>query len=93
MDCAHHVSKAISKVVIRDRELRVTTTTQEVEKLIQKDRLKDAVKQAKLLFKEDNTPENHQLLERAYFLRHGSFSSSACRIPRSRWPGTCSNSG
>jgi tetratricopeptide (TPR) repeat protein len=42
---------------------------QEVEKLIQKDRLKDAVKAAKLCFKEDSTPENHRLLERVYFLR------------------------
>jgi tetratricopeptide (TPR) repeat protein len=42
---------------------------QEVEKLIEKDRLKDAVKAAKLCFKDDSTPENHRLLERAYFLR------------------------
>ena len=42
---------------------------QEVEKLIQKDRLKDAVKAAKLCFKDESTPENHRLLERAYFLR------------------------
>ncbi len=41
----------------------------EVERLIQKERFKDAVKQAKLCYKEENTPENHQLLERAYFLR------------------------
>ena len=41
----------------------------EVEKLIQKERLKDAVKQAKLLFKDESTPENHRLLENAYFLR------------------------
>jgi tetratricopeptide (TPR) repeat protein len=42
---------------------------QEVEKLIHKERLKDAVKQAKLLFKDESTPENHRLLENAYFLR------------------------
>jgi len=42
---------------------------EEVERLIQKERLKDAVKQAKLCYKEENTPENHRLLERAYFLR------------------------
>jgi tetratricopeptide (TPR) repeat protein len=42
---------------------------QEVEKLIQKDRLKDAVKAAKLCFKDGSTPENHRLLERVYFLR------------------------
>jgi len=42
---------------------------EEVERLIQKERLKDAVKQAKLAYKEESTPENHRLLERAYFLR------------------------
>ena len=42
---------------------------EEVERLIQKERFKDAVKQAKLCYKEENTPENHRLLERAYFLR------------------------
>jgi tetratricopeptide (TPR) repeat protein len=41
----------------------------EVERLIQKERYKDGVKQAKLCFKEEGTPENHQLLEQAYFLR------------------------
>ena len=41
----------------------------EVEKLFEKDRLKDAVKQAKLLFKQESTAEHHQLLERAFFLR------------------------
>jgi tetratricopeptide (TPR) repeat protein len=42
---------------------------QEVERLIAKDHLKDAVKQAKLCFREEATPENHRLLERTYFLR------------------------
>jgi tetratricopeptide (TPR) repeat protein len=46
-----------------------TSARQEVEKLIDKDRLKDAVKAAKLCFKDDGTPENHRLLERVYFLR------------------------
>lgn len=41
----------------------------ETERLIAKERFKDAVKQAKLCHKEQATPENHQLLERAYFLR------------------------
>ena len=41
----------------------------EVDRLIQKERFKDAVKQAKLCYKQESTPENHQLLERAYFLR------------------------
>ncbi|MBV8315628.1 MAG: hypothetical protein JOZ53_11880, partial [Planctomycetaceae bacterium] len=42
---------------------------QEAERLIAKGRLKDAVKQAKLCFRQESTPENHRLLERAYFLR------------------------
>jgi hypothetical protein len=41
----------------------------ETERLIAKERFKDAVKQAKLCYKEQATPENHRLLERAYFLR------------------------
>src|SRR5215469_9031261 len=41
----------------------------ETERLIAKERYKDAVKQAKLTYKEAATPENHRLLERAYFLR------------------------
>ncbi|MGP0065449.1 MAG: hypothetical protein ACLQGP_17830, partial [Isosphaeraceae bacterium] len=41
----------------------------ETERLIAKEWYKDAVKQAKLTFKEEATPENHRLLERAYFLR------------------------
>jgi len=41
----------------------------EVERLIVKERYKDAVKQAKLCYKDENTLENHRLLERAYFLR------------------------
>src|SRR5262245_7115126 len=41
----------------------------EVERSIQKERYKDAVKQAKMAYKEEATPENHRLLERAYFLR------------------------
>src|SRR5690242_7161789 len=40
-----------------------------VERLIQKGRLKDAVKQAKIVYKAEATAENHRLLERAYFLR------------------------
>jgi tetratricopeptide (TPR) repeat protein len=45
------------------------TLRAETERLIAKERYKDAVKQAKLTFKEAATPENHRLLERAYFLR------------------------
>jgi hypothetical protein len=41
----------------------------EAERSIEKERYKDAVKQAKMCFKEQATPENHRLLERAYFLR------------------------
>jgi tetratricopeptide (TPR) repeat protein len=42
---------------------------QEVERLIAKLRLKDAVHAAKLCYKSESTPENHRLLERAYLLR------------------------
>jgi tetratricopeptide (TPR) repeat protein len=42
---------------------------QEVERLIAKLRLKDAVHEAKLCYKSEGTPENHRLLERAYMLR------------------------
>ena len=68
MDCDHRIFKQARK----NTSASVTTAVSiraEVEKLIQKERFKDAVKQAKLCFKEENTPENHQLLERAYFLR------------------------
>src|SRR3954464_9130559 len=41
----------------------------EVERLIEKGRLKDAVKEAKLYHRQTNTPESHHLLERAYHLR------------------------
>jgi tetratricopeptide (TPR) repeat protein len=41
----------------------------ELDRLIHKERFKDAVKQAKLCYKDEGTPENHQLLERTYFLR------------------------
>ncbi len=41
----------------------------ELDRLIGKERFKDAVKQAKLCFKQESTSENHQLLERTYFLR------------------------
>jgi hypothetical protein len=41
----------------------------ETERLIAKERFKDAVKQAKLCYKESSSQEHHELLERAYFLR------------------------
>ncbi len=41
----------------------------DVERLVQKERYKDAVKQAKICFKAEGTPENHRLLEHTYFLR------------------------
>ena len=41
----------------------------EVERLIEKERFKDAVKQGKMCYRQDGTPENHRLLEKAYFLR------------------------
>ncbi|HEV3120483.1 MAG TPA: hypothetical protein VGY53_01205, partial [Isosphaeraceae bacterium] len=42
---------------------------QDVERLIEKGRLKDAVKQAKLCFRDQPTDEHRRLLERSYFLR------------------------
>ncbi|MDR3638170.1 MAG: hypothetical protein P4L84_30480 [Isosphaeraceae bacterium] len=42
---------------------------QEVERLMAKERLKDAVKQAKLYHRDEPSPESHRLLERAYLLR------------------------
>ncbi len=41
----------------------------EVDRLIEKRRYKDAVKQAKLCYRAEATPEHHRLLEQAYFLR------------------------
>ena len=41
----------------------------ELDRLIAKERFKDAVKQAKLCYKQESTLENHKLLEWAYFLR------------------------
>ena len=46
-----------------------TGGSQEVERLIAKLRLKDAVHAAKLCYKSESTPEHHRLLERAYLLR------------------------
>ncbi len=51
----------------------------EAERLIAKGRLKDAVKQAKLCFKEEGNAAHHRLLERAYFLR-------ARQLQRDRMP-------
>jgi hypothetical protein len=50
---------------------RVTASqlAEECERLIQKKRYKDAVKQAKLCCKENKSPENQARLERAYYLR------------------------
>src|SRR5438128_411564 len=42
---------------------------QEVERLIAKLRLKEAVQEARLCYKQESTPEHHRLLERAYLLR------------------------
>ena len=53
----------------------------EAERLIAKGRLKDAVKQAKLAYKEKGDEENHRLLERAYFLRARQLKQD--RLPES----------
>jgi tetratricopeptide (TPR) repeat protein len=47
-----------------------------LERLFLKQQLKEAVKQAKLNYKGSATPENHRLLERAYFLRALQLSRS-----------------
>ena len=66
----------------KKRPDRVTRTAanaprEEVERLIAKERLKDAVKQAKICFRDDPTPEHHQLLERVYFLRANQLLADA----------------
>src|SRR5262245_7178323 len=48
----------------------------QLERLLLKQQYKDAVKQAKLIYKSEATPENHTLLERAYFLRVEQLYSS-----------------
>src|SRR5450759_1580717 len=40
-----------------------------VDRLIAKGRFKDAVKEAKICYKQESTPEHHKLLEQAYLLR------------------------
>ena len=57
----------------------------ELDRLLQKERFKDAVKQAKLVYKQASTPENHKLLERTYFLRaqqlvQGGMAASAIEV-------------
>jgi hypothetical protein len=59
----------------------------DVERLIFKERFKEAVKQAKLCYQDESTPENHRLLERAYCLRarqliEFGMSSSAVEVAR-----------
>jgi len=51
----------------------------DVDRLIQKKRFKDAVKQSKLCYKQENSLENHALLERAYFLRAKELSQLGMR--------------
>ena len=63
-------SKLSQRPAARSPEVGTTSALRtEAERLIEKERYKDAVKQAKLCFKEAGTPENHRLLECAYFLR------------------------
>ncbi len=55
------------------RGLAVKTSSDQasvqLERLLAKQKYKDAVKQAKLIHKANPTPQNHRQLERAYFLR------------------------
>ncbi len=56
---------------IRNTVVKSSTAdaARELERLIAKEKYKDAVKQAKLIHKAEPTPENHRQLERAYFFR------------------------
>lgn len=60
---------------------------QEVERLIEKRRLKDAFKQAKLCFHQDDRAEHRRLLERVYLLRiedllRGGMPTTAVEVAR-----------
>jgi tetratricopeptide (TPR) repeat protein len=62
-----------------------TALREEVDRLIAKGRLKDAVKEAKLCYREQSTPEHHRLMEQAYFLRakqllEGGMPSAAAEV-------------
>lgn len=54
---------------LRNASLRDAATRAAIERLIEKQRFKDALKQAKVCFREDDSPENRRLLERTYLLR------------------------
>src|SRR5271166_3352227 len=59
----------------------------QLERLISKQKYKDAVKQAKLVHKAEATPQSHRQLERAYFLRaqqlfRAGMPSSAVEVSR-----------
>jgi tetratricopeptide (TPR) repeat protein len=61
---------------------------QEVERLLGKGRIKDAFKQAKLLFREQASEENRRLLERTYLLRvkdlwRGGMPAAAAEVAKS----------
>ncbi len=59
----------------------------QLERLMSKEKYKDAVKQAKLIHKAEATPQSHRQLERAYFLRaqqlfRGGMPASAVEVSR-----------
>ena len=59
----------------------------QLERLISKQKYKDAVKQAKLIHKAEATPQSHRQLESAYFLRaqqlfHAGMPASAVEVSR-----------
>src|SRR3954447_22150991 len=59
----------------------------EVERLLEKGRYKDAVKEAKLCYRQEGTEASQRLLERAYFLRarqvhQGGMPTSAQEVAR-----------
>ena len=66
----------------------------EAERFIAKERYKDAVKQAKLCYKEQATPENHRLLEARLFLAGTSaLAAGDAVVGRGGGRSTCSISG
>ncbi len=56
-----------------------------IDRLIAREQFKDAIKQAKILYRDESTPENHRLLERGYFerirqLHQGGMDNSAREV-------------
>lgn len=50
-------------------KMDATALHERIERLIQKEEFKDALKQAKVAFRQDASAENHRLFERVLYLR------------------------